>query len=69
MTTYLDYYKTILNKVSFDPYLFHKEYHKAMRDLNAQEMSDLIKWIHSKGFHNTLADPMHGQLMHHDRMR
>ena len=43
MTTYLDYYKTILNKVSFDAYLFHKEYRKAMRDLNTQEMSDLNK--------------------------
>ncbi|HET6542840.1 MAG TPA: hypothetical protein VFG46_20275 [Chryseolinea sp.] len=52
MTTYLDYYKTILNKVSFDAYLFHKEYRKAMRDLNTQEMSDLNKWIQSTGFHN-----------------
>jgi hypothetical protein len=68
MTNYLDYYKTILNKVSFDAYLFHKEYRKAMRDLNAQEMSDLNEWIQSTGFHNILAEQMNGQLMHHNRM-
>jgi hypothetical protein len=63
MMTYLDYYKTILHKVSFDAYLFHKEYRKAMRDLKAHEMSDLNKWIQGKGFHNILAEQRDGQLM------
>ena len=68
MSNYLDYYKTILNKVSFDAYLFHKEYRKAMRNLNAQERSDLDKWIESTGFQNILAQQMNGQLLHPNRM-
>ena len=58
MTTYLDYYKTILNKVSFDRCLFYKEYHKAIRDLNALEIRDLNKWIRLSGFDNILAEQM-----------
>lgn len=64
MTTYLNYYKTILKKVSFDGYLFHKEYHKAIRDLNAQEIADLDKWVQSSGFHHVLADQPDSPFMH-----
>ena len=69
MTTYLDYYKTILKKVSFDRYLFHKEYHKATRDLNAQEIGDLNKWIESTGFHEILGEQIDSQLIHDNGMR
>ena len=68
MTTYFDYYKTILKKVSFDRYLFHKEYHKAIRDLNAQELSDLNKWIQATGFHKILAEQINSHLIHDDGM-
>ena len=68
MMTYLDYYRTILTKVSFDAYLFHKEYHKAIRDLNVQEMSELNQWIQSIGFDNILAEQIDNQVMH-NRMR
>ena len=62
--TYLNYYKIILKKVSFDRCLFHKEYHKAIRDLNAQEIADLNNWIQSTGFDHNLADKTDSQLMH-----
>lgn len=55
MMTYLDYYKNILTKVSFDPHLFHKEYRKATRDLHAQEVSDLNKWLSTTEFYGSLA--------------
>jgi hypothetical protein len=69
MTTHLNYYKTILKKISFDSYLFHKEYHKAIRDLTAQEMDDLNKWIQSTGLDNILADKPNIQLMHDNEMQ
>ena len=67
--TYLDYYRTILKKVSFDRHLFQKEYHKALRDLNAEDICDLNKWIQSTGFQNILAEQMDTQLMHDYEMR
>jgi hypothetical protein len=39
-TTYLDYYKIILDKVSFDSNLFSKEYHKALRTLPSEQVSE-----------------------------
>jgi hypothetical protein len=69
MTTYLDYYKTILKKVSFDRHLFLKEYHKAIRDLNTQEIEDLNKWIQSTEFHNILGGRINNRLMHDHEMR
>ena len=69
MTTYLDYYKTILKKVSFDRHLFHKEYRKAISDLNTQEIEDLNKWVQSTGFHNILADQIDSQLGHDNKIR
>jgi hypothetical protein len=61
-TTYLDYYKMILDKVSFDHNLFRKEYQKALRTLHAQEVSELNHWLQSKGLlsasHSAYADPV-----------
>jgi len=56
MTTFLDYYKMILNKVSFDRNLFYKEYIKATQHLHTQEISELNKWLNSNGFQNILPD-------------
>jgi hypothetical protein len=51
MATFLDYYKTILDKVSFDPVLLNKEYQKAKRNLQTNEIGDLNCWLKTKGFH------------------
>ena len=56
MTAFLDYYKMILNKVSFDRELFYKEYTKATRHLHSHEISDLNKWLNSNGFQSILSD-------------
>ncbi len=60
-TTFLDYYKTILDKVSFDPNLFAKEYQKATRNLHTSEIGDLNSWLRSKGLQNILPDPAQNQ--------
>ena len=41
----LEYYKTILEKVSFDKNLFKREYNKAMEHLNSEEKVELIEWL------------------------
>ena len=41
----LEYYKTILEKVSFDKKLFNREYNKAMEHLNSEERDELVKWL------------------------
>jgi len=46
--SYLDYYKTILEKVSFDGRLFNKEYLKARNSLCAEEVASLDEWIRSR---------------------
>jgi hypothetical protein len=46
--TFLDYYKIVLDKVSFDRNLFLKEYDKALSLLSAQEVIDLNRWLESK---------------------
>ncbi len=43
-TTMLDYTKEILEKVSFDPELFDKEYKKALRILGEDEIRELMMW-------------------------
>jgi len=48
-TKLLDYYKMILNKVSFDANLFVKEYQKAVRSLHIKEVDDLNDWLKSNG--------------------
>jgi hypothetical protein len=54
-TSFLDYYKMILDKVSFDHNLFMKEYQKATRNLHTDEIGDLNSWLRSKGFHAILS--------------
>lgn len=44
-TSFLDYYKIILQKVSFDRYLFRKEYRKAIQTLKESEAKVLKRWI------------------------
>lgn len=55
-TTFLDYYKMILDKVSFDPGLLSKEYQKAKRILQSDEIGDLNLWLRSKKFPIDLPD-------------
>ena len=42
--SYLEYYKCILEKVSFDDELFRKEYRKALNILNDKEAEEFKKW-------------------------
>lgn len=44
-TSFLDYYKVILQKVSFDRKLFKKEYRKAIETLQESEIGVLKSWI------------------------
>lgn len=41
----LDYTKSILERVSFDPTLFYKELQKAIRSLLPYEMEQLKEWL------------------------
>lgn len=43
----LDYYKTILTRVSFDLRLFEKELKKAIRMLVGSEVIELRRWCYS----------------------
>lgn len=55
-TKLLDYYKMILNKVSFDANLFLKEYRKAIRSLqNHDEIGHLENWLRETGLHAIVA--------------
>lgn len=49
-TTFLDYYKTILEKVSFDPFLLAKEYHKALSTIHPSEIDEFQSWVKSMGY-------------------
>lgn len=40
----LEYFKTILDKVSFDLKLFEKELKKALKSLVAEEIEELKRW-------------------------
>ncbi|GGZ30989.1 hypothetical protein GCM10007049_24920 [Echinicola pacifica] len=44
-TSYLDYYKMILKKVSFNRALLKKEYFKAIRSLSKNEADQLKEWM------------------------
>jgi hypothetical protein len=48
--TFLEYYKQILCKVSFDINLLKKEYQKAVVSLNTNELLDLNHWLENKGY-------------------
>ena len=51
----LEYFKTILSKVSFDRKLFEKELTKAIRSLVEQEVKALRDWCYQK-FGNKYSD-------------
>ena len=44
----LNYFKTVLSKVSFDALLFEKELRKAIKALIADEVSELRQWCYTK---------------------
>lgn len=50
----LDYYKEILEKVSFDTQLLRKEYQKAKRILNQSEIELFERWIEEKGLRSAI---------------
>ena len=52
--TFLDYYKMILEKVSFDPDLFEKEFRKAMRSVEKHEADQLTEWVSSRKMRSDL---------------
>lgn len=45
----LDYYKTVLGKVTFDAMLFRKELRKAFRHLVAEDRTRLRDWLKQSG--------------------
>lgn len=53
-TSFLDYYKIILEKVSFDQQLLAKEYRKALEVLSEHEVKDLDRWLRGKSFADSL---------------
>lgn len=55
MTTYLEYFKTILEKVSFSKELLTKEYKKALTFLQREEQELLIKWMNQNNLMLNLA--------------
>ncbi len=44
----LEYFKTILSKVSFSKFLFEKELRKAIKALVDEELRELQKWCYKK---------------------
>lgn len=44
----LEYVKLILEKVSFDPFLFEKELRKNMGELITEEVDELKFWCYEK---------------------
>lgn len=46
--SFLDYYKMILEKVSFDPDLFEKEFRKAIKSVEKNEADQLAAWVRSR---------------------
>lgn len=57
--TFLDYYKIILEKVSFDPQLFKKEYKKAIDVLSQSERTALNGWIKAMQFRHYASEGTH----------
>ncbi len=47
----LEYFKTILSKVSFDRWLFEKELRKALKTLVDEEISKLKDWCYENFGH------------------
>ena len=55
-TSFLEYYKIILHKVSFDRSLFVKEYGKATRRLQRHEVRHLDAWLQSRDLYQFLSE-------------
>jgi len=55
-TSFLEYYKMVLDKVSFDHQLFTKEYRKAVAMLQSNEVDDLNAWIRSRGLQSGVSN-------------
>lgn len=53
----LEYFKTILSKVSFDKKLFEKELLKAIKNLITEDLQDFKKWCYDQ------FDHMHGPIL------
>lgn len=49
-TSFLEYYKIILEKVSFDQSLLAKEYQKALKLIRQEEVAALDQWLESSGY-------------------
>ena len=47
----LEYFKTILSKVSFSKHLFEKELRKAIKVLVEEELKELQRWCYRKFGH------------------
>lgn len=52
--SYLDFYKLVLEKVSFNSHLLTKEYRKAVRSLSEKEKEELLKWLNEIGLASRL---------------
>ena len=56
--TQLEFYKTILEKVSFDKVLFEKEFNKALIGLSYKDSNELKRWkkrfLFSKSYVNLI---------------
>lgn len=50
-TSLLEYYKQILDKVSFDHKLFIKEYNKALNILKPEDIEALDRWLQAEGLY------------------
>lgn len=47
----LEYFKTILSKVSFDRWLFEKELKKAIKSLLGEDIASLKEWCYKQFGH------------------
>jgi hypothetical protein len=56
--SFLNYYKIILEKVSFDQRLVEKEYRKAKRFLTGHEVQELDNWIETMGIIDKSSPPV-----------
>jgi hypothetical protein len=41
----IDYYKTIMDKFTFDRNLFRKEYRKSLQYLSTEDQAELKEWL------------------------
>lgn len=53
----LDYCKVILEKISFNPRLFRKEYRKTFRYLAREEHDELKVWLRNRFKEGVLTSP------------